>query len=59
MGFWKLVSRISPENRASLALMARLGFREVGTYHRHGKLDGRWRDCVIVERLIGDGIGHR
>jgi phosphinothricin acetyltransferase len=54
MGFWKLVSRIFPENRASLALMARLGFREVGTYQRHGKLDGRWRDCVIVERLIGD-----
>ena len=54
-GYCKLVSRIFPENRASLALMARLGFREVGTYQRHGKLDGRWRDSVIVERLIGDG----
>jgi phosphinothricin acetyltransferase len=53
-GFWNLVSRVFPENRASLALMARMGFREVGTYRRHGKLDGQWRDCVIVERLLGE-----
>jgi len=24
----------------------------VGVYRRHGKLDGEWRDCVIVERLL-------
>jgi len=53
-GLWKLVSRIFPENTASLALMARMGFRQVGIYHRHGRLDGEWRDCVIVERLLGD-----
>lgn len=52
-GFWKLVSRVFPENVASLALMRRMGFREVGTYRRHGKLDGQWRDCVVVERLLG------
>ena len=52
-GFWKLLSRIFPENTASRALMAKLGFREVGIYQRHGKLDGIWRDCVIVERLLG------
>jgi phosphinothricin acetyltransferase len=55
-GFWKLVSRVFPENTASLALMARMGFREVGTYRRHGKLDGKWRDCAIVERLLGDAV---
>ena len=53
-GFWKLLSRIFPENTASRALMAKHGFREVGIYERHGKLDGAWRDCVIVERLIGE-----
>jgi phosphinothricin acetyltransferase len=53
-GHWKLLSRIFPENDASLALCRALGFREVGTYRRHGKLDGKWRDCVIVERLLGD-----
>ncbi len=51
-GFWKLVSRIFPENVASRRLCAALGFREIGIYRRHGKLDGRWMDCVIVERLL-------
>lgn len=54
-GHWKVVSRIFPENGASLALCRRHGFREVGIYRRHGRLDGRWRDCVIVERLLGPG----
>lgn len=51
-GFWKILSRIFPENTASLALHERCGFRVVGIYHRHGKLEGEWRDCVIVERLL-------
>lgn len=54
LGFLKLVSRIFPENIASLALHRRVGFREVGIYRRHGKLDGQWRDCVIVEKLLGE-----
>jgi L-amino acid N-acyltransferase YncA len=53
-GLSKLVSRIFPENTASLALMAHMGFRRVGIYRRHAKLDGQWRDCVIVERLLGE-----
>jgi L-amino acid N-acyltransferase YncA len=53
-GFWKILSRIFPENTASLALHERCGFRVVGTYRRHGKLEGVWRDCVIVETLLGD-----
>ena len=53
-GYWKLLSRIFPENEVSLALCRSLGFREVGTYRRHGKLDGEWRDCVIVELLLGE-----
>ena len=53
-GYWKLLSRIFPENQASLALCQALGFREVGTYRRHARLHGEWRDCVIVEKLIGD-----
>jgi L-amino acid N-acyltransferase YncA len=53
-GYWKLLSRIFPENTASRALIAKMGFHEVGIYRRHGKLDGAWRDCVIVERLLGE-----
>jgi L-amino acid N-acyltransferase YncA len=29
-------------------------FRVVGIYKRHGKLEGEWRDCVIVERLLDE-----
>ena len=53
-GFWKIVSRIFPENTASLALHERCGFRVVGIYRRHGRLEGDWRDCVIVERLLDE-----
>ena len=51
-GLWKVLSRIFPENAASLALCRRHGFREVGVYRRHAQLDGVWRDVVIVERLL-------
>ncbi len=53
-GCWKLVSRIFPENGPSRGLCRKVGFREVGMYYRHGKLDGQWRDTVIVERLLGE-----
>ncbi len=53
-GWWKLLARIFVENHASRRLCAKAGFREVGVYVRHGKLDGVWRDCVIVEKLVGD-----
>ena len=53
-GFWKLVSRVITENDASRGLLRALGFREVGTYERHAKLDGQWRDAVIVEKLLGE-----
>lgn len=55
-GYWKLVSRVFPENGASLALLRALGFREVGVYERHAQLDGVWRDVVIVERLIAANL---
>jgi len=54
-GLHKLTSRVFPENTASRALLKGLGFEEIGIHRRHGQLDGRWRDCVIVERLLGKG----
>jgi phosphinothricin acetyltransferase len=54
-GLHKLTSRVFPENAASRALLKALGFEEIGIHRRHGQLDGRWRDCVIVERLLGNG----
>jgi L-amino acid N-acyltransferase YncA len=57
-GFWKLLSRIFPENVASITLHERVGFRVVGVYRNHGQLDGAWRDCVIVEKLLGPALAH-
>ncbi len=51
-GFWKVLSRVFPENDASRALCRRHGFREVGVYEKHAQLDGAWRDVIIVERLL-------
>lgn len=56
LGYWKLLSRVFPFNTASRALCRSVGFREVGTYEKHGQLDGRWLDVVIVERLIPENI---
>jgi L-amino acid N-acyltransferase YncA len=53
LGFWKLTGKLFPENRASLALVRRCGWREVGTHLRHGRLDGEWRDVIVVEILLG------
>jgi L-amino acid N-acyltransferase YncA len=56
LGLWKLLSRIFPFNAASRALCRKHGFREVGVYEKHARLDGRWLDVVIVERLIPSNL---
>ena len=57
VGLHKLTSRVFLENTASRALLKGLSFEEIGVHRRHGQLDGRWRDCVIVERLLEKGAG--
>jgi phosphinothricin acetyltransferase len=49
-GIWTLQAAIFPENRASLALHERLGFRTVGTRQRIAQRGGVWRDTVTIER---------
>jgi L-amino acid N-acyltransferase YncA len=53
-GFWKLLSRVFPENTASRLLCRALGFREAGLLRCHAPVDGIWRDAVIVEKLLGE-----
>ncbi len=53
-GIHKVTSRIFTDNVGSRRLCASLGFRDVGVHQRHGRLDGRWRDVVTVEILLGD-----
>jgi phosphinothricin acetyltransferase len=49
-GIWTLQAAIFAENRASIALHERSGFRVVGTRERIGALQGIWRDVVLMER---------
>ncbi len=49
-GIWSLYSSIFPENRATLSLHVRHGFREVGIRERIARHNGRWRDTLILER---------
>jgi L-amino acid N-acyltransferase YncA len=55
-GIWTLQAAVFPENAATIALHLRCGFREVGRRERIGKLNGKWRDTILLERrsaLIG------
>jgi L-amino acid N-acyltransferase YncA len=49
-GIWSLYSSIFPENRATLKLHLRQGFREVGYRERIARQQGGWRDTLILER---------
>lgn len=49
-GIWSLQAVMFPENAGSVALHLRCGFREVGRRQRIGKLDGEWRDTMLLER---------
>jgi phosphinothricin acetyltransferase len=49
-GIWTLQASIFPENVASVRVHESCGFRVVGTRERIAKLDGKWRDTLILER---------
>lgn len=52
-GLWTIQASIFPENEASLARHRRLGSRVVGVRERIGRLDGTWRDTVLLQRRSG------
>lgn len=49
-GIWTLQAVMFPENQASVALHKRFGFRKIGRRERISKLNGVWRDTVLMER---------
>ena len=51
-GMHKLLGKLFPDNAASVRLVRRCGFRDVGTHMRHGRLDGEWRDVLLVELVL-------
>ena len=49
-GIWTIQTGIFPENDVSLRLHQRAGFEVVGRRKRLGKLNGKWRDVLLLER---------
>lgn len=49
-GVWTLQAGIFPENKASIKIHENLGFRLVGFREKIGKMDGIWRDTILLER---------
>jgi L-amino acid N-acyltransferase YncA len=49
-GIWTLCSSVFPENKATLKLHKKFGFRIIGTREKIAQLDGKWRDTVLLER---------
>jgi len=49
-GLWTLQTSIFPENRASLALHHSAGYQTLAVRSRIARLDGEWRDTVLLER---------
>ena len=56
-GYHKLVLSAFPTNASGMALYTGLGFRTVGVYREQGRLDGRWVDTVVMEKLLDEGAG--
>ncbi len=52
LGYHKLVLSAFPSNTGGMALYQKLGFRTVGIYKEQGKLDGKWVDTIIMEKLL-------
>ena len=49
-GIWTLQAVMFPQNIPSLVLHQGCGFLEVGRRERIGKLNGVWRDTILLER---------
>ena len=51
-GYFKLVAKVFDTNEQSLRLFGSSGWRTVGTHRRHGRLDGEWKDVVLLEKEL-------
>jgi L-amino acid N-acyltransferase YncA len=50
---WTLQAGIFPENKSSISIHAKNGFKILGVRERIGKMKGVWRDVVLMERRSG------
>jgi phosphinothricin acetyltransferase len=52
VGYHKMVLAAFPWNAVGVALYERVGFARVGVYREQGRLDGRWVDVLLMEKLL-------
>jgi L-amino acid N-acyltransferase YncA len=62
-GCWSMHSTVFPENTGSLSLHKSRGFTEIGIAHtmarmNYGPMEGRWRDIVMLEKVLEGGPAH-
>jgi L-amino acid N-acyltransferase YncA len=55
-GVWTIQTGIFPENDVSVRVHERVGYRVVGRRERLGRLNGVWRDVLLLERR-SDAVG--
>jgi len=53
-GFHSVIARITADNRTSLRLHRRVGFRRVGVEREVGYKLERWVDVVIMQRILAE-----
>jgi L-amino acid N-acyltransferase YncA len=58
LGYHKLVLAAFPWNEAGMRAYRRAGFREVGIYREQGRLDGRWVDTIVMEKILEGPNAH-
>jgi L-amino acid N-acyltransferase YncA len=58
LGYHKLVLAAFPWNAAGMRAYGRAGFREVGIYREQGRLDGRWVDTIVMEKILDGPHAH-
>ena len=58
LGYHKLVLAAFPFNEAGMRAYGRAGFREVGIYREQGRLDGRWVDTIVMEKILEGPNAH-
>jgi phosphinothricin acetyltransferase len=54
----KMVLAALSHNRPGIALYTRAGFERVGIYRQHGRLDGKWVDVIVMEKLLTDAVRY-
>ncbi|MGH3942516.1 MAG: GNAT family N-acetyltransferase, partial [Pseudonocardiaceae bacterium] len=62
VGLHRVEATVRPENKASLRVLTKLGFRDEGLLVRYLEVDGAWRDhCLlaVTREEVGAGLVTR